>query len=66
MKAYLMYKHDDFIVDESFPAYFTLLTKDLELEVLFQALSGGDDFLYSVVRKACSQPLTEVQDIEYR
>ena len=25
MKAYLMYKHDDFIVDESFPAHFTLL-----------------------------------------
>ncbi|WP_227653965.1 hypothetical protein [Klebsiella pneumoniae] len=52
MKAYLMYKHDDFIVDESFPAHFTLLSKDLELDVLFQALSGGDDFLYSVVRKA--------------
>jgi hypothetical protein len=51
MKAYLMYKHDDFIVDESFPAHFTLLSKDLELDVLFQALSGGDDFLYSVVRK---------------
>ncbi|MDZ6000556.1 DNA mismatch repair protein MutS, partial [Klebsiella pneumoniae] len=66
MKAYLMYKRDDFIVDESFPAHFTLLAKDLELDVLFQALSGGDDFLYSVVRKACSQPLTEVQDIKYR
>lgn len=36
MKAYLMYKHDDFIVDESFPAHFTLLAKDLELDVLFQ------------------------------
>ncbi|WP_241721816.1 DNA mismatch repair protein MutS [Raoultella sp. HC6] len=66
MKAWLMYKDADFIVDDLFADSFNVMMKDLELNVLFQALSGGDAFLYSVVKKACSQLLSEVQDIEYR
>lgn len=66
MKTYLMYKNKDFIVDDSFPEHFNIKMKDLELNVLLQSLSAGDDFLYSVVKKAISQLLCEVPDIEYR
>lgn len=66
MKVYLMYKNADFVLDDIFPDNFKMMMKDLELNVLLQALSSGDDFLYSVVKKACSQLLSEVQDIEYR
>ncbi|MDT7455753.1 hypothetical protein [Citrobacter koseri] len=66
MNAYLMYKDNDFIVDDNIPENIKFAMKDLELAVLFHALSDGDDFLYSVVRKACSVLLSGIPDIEYR
>lgn len=66
MKAYLMYKDADFIIDDNYSEHYNIAMKDLELDVLFKALSAGDAFLYSVVKKACSVPLVEIQSIEYR
>ncbi|WP_416413874.1 MutS-related protein [Pantoea sp. App145] len=66
MKTYLMYPDAEFIIDNEFYEGYTLLMKDLELQVLFDAMSDGDDFLEAVVKKAFSSPMTEVQEIEYR
>ncbi|GAB2952523.1 MutS-related protein [Hafnia psychrotolerans] len=66
MKAYLMYSDTDFILDDNYSCNYKTVMKDLELDVLFQSLSAGDKFLYSVVKQAFSRPLIEVHDIEYR
>lgn len=41
MKAYLMYKRDDFIVDESFPAHFTFWLKTLSWMSSFRRFPVG-------------------------
>lgn len=66
MNVYLMYKDADFVLDDIFPDNFNIQVRDLGLDVLFQSLSAGDEFLYSVVEKACSQSLADVPCIEYR
>ena len=66
MNVYLMYKDADFVLDDIFPDNFNIQVRDLGLDVLFQSLSAGDEFLYSVVKKACSQSLADVPCIEYR
>lgn len=51
MNVYLMYKDADFVLDDIFPDNFNIQVRDLGLDVLFQSLSAGDEFLYSVVKK---------------
>lgn len=48
MKAFLMYKEQDFDPQASLPPHAAELTQDLELDTLFQTMSGGDEFLCSV------------------
>ena len=52
MKAYLMYKELDFDPQRELPWNEKALTKDLELETLFNAMALGDAFLFDVSRKA--------------
>jgi hypothetical protein len=66
MKPHLMFKERDFRIDAQISEQNQKLIKDLELEVLFNALSSGDEFLYRVVRQACLSNLTTVEEIRYR
>ncbi|XBS71510.1 hypothetical protein ABK905_11645 [Acerihabitans sp. KWT182] len=66
MKAHLMFKDKDFSLVEDISEQDGILINDLELDVLFNALSAGDKLIYSVARHACLSGLTTVEEIKFR
>lgn len=44
----------------------TVLTQDLELETLWGAMAGGDEFLYEMARRAVLSSMTDPDAIVYR
>lgn len=66
MKSLLLYRDRDFDLGAAIPAHARDLVQDLELEVLCQAMAGGDAFLLEVARKAVLAQLTEVEEVLYR
>lgn len=66
MKAFLMYRDRDFDLEQEPPPGAQDLVQDLELEVLFQAMAGGDRFLLEVARRAVLKILTDVCAVLYR
>jgi DNA mismatch repair ATPase MutS len=52
MKAFLMYKDQDFDLQRKLPTNEQTLTQDLELNTLFNAMALGNNFLLEVVKKA--------------
>jgi len=51
MKAFLMYRDHDIDLDQELPSNEETLTKDLELETLFNAMALKDSFIFNVVKK---------------
>jgi hypothetical protein len=66
MKAFLMYRDRDFDARAEPPPNAGDLVRDLELETLFEAMTGGDKFLLQVARTAVLDSLTDVAAIDYR
>ncbi len=61
-----MHRDVDFELERELPAEEAELTKDLELSTLWEAMEGGDQFLFEVARRAMLQPLNEPEAIRYR
>lgn len=67
MKAFLMYKDQDFDLQQESPSNEQALIQDLELNTLFNAMAPGDEFLFEVAKKAVLSSLDNDQDtILYR
>ena len=67
MKAFLMYKDQDFDLQRKLPSNEQALTQDLELNTLFNAMALGDKFLFEVAKKAVLSGLNDDLDtILYR
>ncbi len=66
MKTYLMYKNQDFDLQIKLPSNEQALTEDLELTVLFDAMSLGDKFLFEASKKAILSSLSDIETIKYR
>lgn len=66
MKAFLMYSDRDFNLQQELPLNEVTLTRDLSLNVLFDAMSLGDKFIFEVSRKAVLSSLTNLNTILYR
>jgi DNA mismatch repair ATPase MutS len=66
MKAFLMYKDQDFDLQRQLPSNEQALTQDLELNTLFNAMVLGDDFLLEVAKKAVLSGLNDLDTILYR
>lgn len=66
MKAFLMQRDQDFDLDKQLPSNAEALTQDLELNTLFRAMSGDDQFLFDVARKAVLLSLNDPEAIVYR
>jgi MutS domain V len=66
MKAFLMHQDRDFALQRALPPNEADLAKDLELDVLLQAMSGGDQFLYAVARSGLHSGLASPAEIVYR
>src|SRR6266542_5312447 len=67
MKVLLLYKNDDFDLKQSLPWNERELIQDLELNILFNAMAGDDDFLFDVSRKSILLGLkNDLDTIVYR
>jgi MutS-like protein len=66
MKAFLMHPDQDFDLQRELPPHHGALIRDLELETLFGAMAGGDQFLYEVAERAVLSSLTDPEAISYR
>jgi DNA mismatch repair ATPase MutS len=66
MKAFLMYKDQDFDLQRQLPLNEQELTQDLELNTLFNAMALGDKFLFDVGKKAVLSGLSDIDTIIYR
>lgn len=67
MKAFLLYQDRDLEPPAGWPEGQAALEQDLELPVLWNAMAGGDPFVYEVARKVMFSSLsTDPQTIHYR
>lgn len=67
MKALLMHRDRDFDLQAELPGNEPMLTQDLELNTLWRAMAGDDEFLFDVARKAMLGGLqTDVDIVLYR
>ncbi|HVU07953.1 MAG TPA: DNA mismatch repair protein MutS [Verrucomicrobiae bacterium] len=67
MKAHLMYRERDFDLQQKLPSNESALIQDLELDTLFRAMAGNDDFLLQVAKPAVLSGLDDdVETILYR
>lgn len=66
MKAFLMHKDEDLDLEHELPPNEPALMQDLEMNMLFNAMSSGDEFLYDVSKKTVLASLTSPEAIVYR
>ncbi len=66
MKAFLLYPDQDVDLQQPLPANAQVLTQDLELDTLFNAMALGDPFLLEVAKKVVLSSLTDLETIRYR
>jgi hypothetical protein len=66
MKPFLMYRDRDFGQKEDLLPNAADLTQDLDLNTLFEAMSGEDRFLFEVAKKSILASLREPETILYR
>ncbi|HUW64999.1 MAG TPA: DNA mismatch repair protein MutS [Spirochaetia bacterium] len=66
MKAFLMYRDRDFDLQGKLPSNEQVLTQDLELNTLFNAMALGDEFLFEVAKRAVLSSLNDLGTILYR
>jgi len=66
MRVLLMYPNQDLNLDQDFPFNSDDLIQDLELDVLFQAMSKGDQFLLDVIKQVILSQEHNLEVIYYR
>ena len=66
MKSYLMFRDRTFDAHQALPGQADDLVKDLELEVLLDAMAAGDGFIYEVSKTALLTSLVDVDAIRFR
>jgi DNA mismatch repair ATPase MutS len=67
MKAFLMFRDHDFDLQGKLPSNEQVLTQDLELNTLFNAMALGDEFLFKVAKSAVLSGLNnDLKTILYR
>jgi len=66
MKAFLMNRQRDFDVKQPLPPQSEARVQDLELDVLFNAMANGDEFLLNVVKRAVLCSVLAPDTIHYR
>jgi hypothetical protein len=66
MKVHLMYRDQDFDLQQELPPNQEALIQDLELRMLFDAMAQDDRFLYQVAKTAILCGSTDPDTIRYR
>jgi hypothetical protein len=66
MKVFLMHRNRDFRLGERLPPNAAELIQDLELDILFDAMSADDSFLREVAKNSILASLRDPKSILYR
>lgn len=66
MKVFLMYRDRDFDPAWPLPSHEPVLTQDLELNTLFEAMALGDKILFETAKRAVLSGASELETIRYR
>ena len=66
MKAFLLYKDQDFDLQSKSPTNEQSLIQDLELNTLFNAMALKDTFIFEVSKKVILSSLKDINTIRYR
>ena len=66
MKPFLLFKDQDFNIEQDPPVNFDELIQDLELDSLIRVMSLDDEFLYEVIERVILIGTTDIQTIRYR
>ncbi|MDI9637074.1 hypothetical protein QM565_15070 [Geitlerinema splendidum] len=66
MKTFLLYRDQDFDLQQPLPWNADALTQDLELNTLFNAMAQGDKFIFEVAQKVIFASIAEPDSIRYR
>jgi hypothetical protein len=66
MKVYLMFPDQDFDPEQTLPSNEAVLTQDLELNTMLEAMALGDNFIFKVARQAVLSSLASPDAIRYR
>ncbi|WP_210211690.1 hypothetical protein [Mesorhizobium sp. M1D.F.Ca.ET.043.01.1.1] len=66
MKPFLLFRDRDFAREEALPWQAGPLVQDLELDTLFKAMAGQDEFLLDVARKVILASLEDEEAILFR
>ncbi len=66
MKVFLMYRDQDFDPKRQLPPQGPALSQDLELDALFNAMAGGDSFLFAMAKQAIFSGAGDLDTIRYR
>ncbi|MDR3403890.1 MAG: DNA mismatch repair protein MutS [Chthoniobacter sp.] len=67
MKTHLLYRGRDFDWEQALPAHHEALVQDLNLETIFGAMSGGDEFMHEVARQVMLKSFgDDIETIQYR
>ncbi|MBY8889250.1 hypothetical protein K7472_31060 [Streptomyces sp. PTM05] len=66
MKAFLLHEDADFLWEADCPPEAEDLTRDLGLDVLFDAMAGEDSFMRGVCRLVLFRPLTDPDSVRHR
>ncbi|SNX54801.1 DNA mismatch repair protein MutS [Thermoanaerobacterium sp. RBIITD] len=66
MKTFLLYKNRDFDMKQELPWNEQMLIQDLGLNVVFDAMAQGDEFLYDVAYRVILTSLNDIDEILYR
>ena len=66
MKAYLMFKDKNFVLDDN-GMYNSIVTlDDLEIESVLKYASDSDALIHNVLKKSLASPLLDLEEIKYR
>jgi DNA mismatch repair ATPase MutS len=66
MKAHLLFREQDFDIEEDLPPNAPELLLDLDLNILFENMACGDTFLYDIAKQVVLKGLTSMDAISYR
>ena len=66
MKVFLMHRDRDFDAEQALPPQADALVQDLELNTLFNAMAGGDKFLFDMARRTIFSGCDDLATIRYR
>ncbi|NOX15655.1 MAG: DNA mismatch repair protein MutS [Epsilonproteobacteria bacterium] len=66
MRVFLMHKDKNFTIEQKFSSHSNIIMSDLELDVLLNAMSRDDEFLYDVSKTALLKILKTQEEIIYR